>query len=432
MTTERDVARKVLWRLVLPLALVGVVGSIDRANVGFAALQMNTALGLSAAEYGFGAGVLFVGFLVSKLPSVLLFERIGMRRWLAIISLGWGIGATAMAFIDSALHFYLLRFAIGMAEGGLSSGIMLYLANWASQRQLAAVLALPMISVPVAQVIGGPVSGLLLDSANPLGWEGWRWMFLVEGMPAVLIGLWALFHFPDHPGEARWLTGAERDWIAANANPRKSGSGNAPGRWSALADPLTWLCGTIWLCALAGNYGVIFWLPQVITSMAGLTPTQTGFVVALPWIANAAGILVNARLSDRAGERFLHLAVPFAGAGLALVVAYLAGGGLLGLAALIAAGFCLGAVTSPFWTIPASLLAPEARAIGFVTINVLGSFAGLTVPGVMGLLRDATGTFAASTYFLAAILLVGAGMALLTRAVAARRTLATGAATIGA
>jgi ACS family tartrate transporter-like MFS transporter len=421
MTTDRDVARKVLWRLVLPLALVSVVGSIDRANVGFAALQMNDALGLSAAQYGFGAGVLFVGFLVSKLPSVLLLERIGMRRWLAVISFGWGVGATAMAFIDSALTFYLLRFAIGIAEGGLSSGIMLYLANWASQRQLAAVLAIPMVSVPVAQVIGGPLSGLLLDNPNPLNWEGWRWMFLVEGMPAILIAIWALFHFPDGPKEARWLTAVERDWIAANANPRRPGDDPGGERWSALANPLTWLCGTIWLCALAGNYGVIFWLPQVITSLAGLTPTQTGLVVALPWIANAIGILVNARLSDRAGERFVHLAVPFVGAGLALVIAYMAGGGLLGLVALIAAGFCLGAVTSPFWAIPASLLAPGARAIGFVTINVLGSFAGLTVPGVMGMLRDATGTFAASTFLLAGILFVGAAMALLTRAVAARR-----------
>lgn len=425
MTTESDVARKVLWRLVLPLTLVGVVGSIDRANVGFAALQMNNALGLSAAEYGFGAGVLFVGFLFSKLPSVLLYERIGMRRWLAIISCCWGIGATAMAFIDSALSFYLLRFAIGVAEGGLSSGIMLYLANWASPRQLAAVLAIPMISVPVAQVIGGPLSGLLLDSPNPLNWEGWRWMFLVEGMPAILIGISALFLFPDHPRDARWLNEGEREWIAANTASGSKHGGQAVGRWSALANPLTWLCGMIWLCALAGSYGVIFWLPQVISSMVGLTPTQTGLVVALPWIGNAVGIVVNARLSDRSGERFLHLAVPFLGAGISLMTAYLAGGGLVGLVALIATGFFLGAVTSPFWTIPTSLLAPEARAIGIVTINVMGSFAGLTVPGVMGVLRDATGDFAASTFFLAGILLLGSAMAVLTRAVAARRGVAT-------
>lgn len=414
------VARKVLWRLVVPLALVGLVGSIDRGNVGFAALQMNAALGLSAAQYGFGAGVLFVGFLFSKLPSVLIYERIGMRRWLALISLAWGIGATAMAFINSASSFYVMRFLIGTAEGGLSSGIMLYLAGWANQRQLAAVLAIPMISVPVAQVISGPLSGLLLDSANPFGWEGWRWMFFVEGLPAIGIAVWAYFHFPDKPAQAGWLTRSETEWIDRNVQPprKKTHSSN---RWSALRQSTTWLCGLIWLCALAGNYGVIFWLPQVLSSLTGLSAIQVGLIVAIPWIANALGLLVNARLSDRANERFVHLAVPFLGAAAALIVAYLGSGGVVSLGALILAGFCLGAITSPFWAIPTALLAPEERAIGIVTINVLGSFAGLTVPGVMGILRDVSGTFLAPTLFLSAILTLGAAVALIARSVSARQ-----------
>lgn len=417
MSEEASVARKVLWRLVVPLALVSLIGNIDRSNVGFAALQMNSALGLTAAQYGFGAGVLFVGFLFSKLPSVLIYERIGMRRWLALIAFFWGLGATAMAFIDSAFTFYLLRFLIGVAEGGMSSGFMLYLATWASPRQLAAVLAIPMISVPAAQVIAGPLSGILLDTANPLGWEGWRWMFLVEGFPALVVAVWALLYFPDTPAEARWLTSEERTWIGANVAPPPAKNQANPDRWRALRRPVTWLCGMIWLCALAGNYGVIFWLPQVLSSLGGLSATEVGLIVTLPWIANAVGILVNARLSDRTGERFLHLAVPFFGAAAALVMAYAAGGGLVGLAALILAGFCLGAVTSPFWTIPTMLLSPQERAIGIVTINIMGSFAGLTVPGVMGMLRDATGTFAASTFLLAAILAAGAAISLYTRSV---------------
>jgi MFS transporter, ACS family, tartrate transporter len=412
------IGRRVQWRLVLPLALFFLVGSLDRANVAFASLEMNAAIGLTSAQYGFGAGILFVGYVALKYPSVMLFEAIGLRKWLAVITLAWGITATAMSLVENPLSFYLFRFVIGTAEGGLASGVMLYLSHWAGPRYRASILALPMAAIPVSQVIGAPLSGWLIEAPNPLGWEGWRWMFLVEGFPAILLAVFALLYFPDRPREARWLSAEEKDWIEANVTGSTPPPKGDSSRWDALRSPVTWTCAGIWFCGLAGNYGVMFWLPQTIRSLSGLGPTEIGVVVALPWLANAAGIFVNARHSDRTQERFLHLAIPFAVASLSLLVAYLAGGGLLGLAALLVAGFCLGACVGPFWAVPTSLLKPSMLAVAIVATAMVGSFAGLIVPTAMGLLRDATGGFAAPTFLLCAVLLAGAGFALVARRMA--------------
>ncbi|MGZ8335768.1 MAG: MFS transporter [Allosphingosinicella sp.] len=416
--TEARIGRRVQLRLVLPLALFFLIGSLDRANVAFAALQMNAAIGLSSSQYGFGAGVLFVGYVAMKYPSVMLFERIGLRRWLAAITVTWGVTATGMALISGPLSFYAFRFIIGTAEGGLASGVMLYLSHWAGPRYRATILALPIAAIPISQVIGAPLSGWLIESPNPLGWEGWRWMFLVEGMPAVLLGIAALFYFPDRPDEARWLGDADKAWIRANVTGSTRPPKGDSSRWEALRSPITWICAAIWFCGLAGNYGVMFWLPQTISSLSGLGPTEVGIIVALPWIANAVGIFANARHSDRTQERFFHLAIPFAVASASLLTAYLAGGGAVGLAALVLAGFCLGASIGPFWAVPTTLLKPSMLAVAIVATAMVGSFAGLTIPTTMGVLRDATGGFAAPTFLLSFVLLCGAGFALAARQMA--------------
>jgi MFS family permease len=412
---ETAIGRKVLRRLVLPSALYVLMGSIDRTNIGFAALQMNAALGLSATQYGFGAGVLFVGYLLAKYPSVLLYERIGMRRWLALITFAWGFAASAMAFIHGPVGLYALRVIIGFTEGGLSSGLTLYLSHWASERYRASVLAIPIAAVSIAQVIGAPVSGWLLDAANPLALEGWRWMFLIEGMPAMLLGLFALLHFPDSPAEAKWLTPAQRGWLQAHvvgAAPPRAGAG---GRWDALFHPLTWICGGIWFCLLAGNYGIIYWLPQIVHGLSGLGATRVGLVVALPWLGSAIGLYLNARHSDRSQERYFHVAVPAVVAGSGLVAAYLLGPGVPGLLALIVGGACTGSTIAPFWAIPTKLLPPASLAIAVVTINIVGSLAGVIIPALMGVLRDRTGSFLPPTLLLFATLTAGAMLCLLAR-----------------
>ena len=417
---EAVIGRKLLWRLVLPCGLFTLIGSIDRTNVGFAALQMNADLGLSATQYGFGAGVLFVGYVLAKYPSVLLFEAIGFRRWLAAITFAWGLAACLLAAISNQLELYTLRVLIGFAEGGLSSGLMLYLGHWAPERWRATILALPIMSINIAQVIGAPVSGWLLDIENPLGIAGWRFMFLIEALPALLLAVFAWFYFSDSPREARWLDQSEKDWLTANVHASAKPVAGGPGRWDALKSPTGWLCAAIWFCILASNYGIMFWLPTIVKGMSGLTSTQTGFIVALPHAASAIGLLLNARHSDKTQERFLHIAVPALVGGGGLLAAYLLGAGLPGLAMLVLGGACTGCTVAAFWAIPTRMLSPQAMAMGIVMINMLGSFAGLVIPSAMGWLRDMSGSFLPPTMLLAGIAVINAALCLIARRQMAR------------
>ncbi len=414
---ELAVGRRVLWRLVVPCALFILIGAIDRTNVGFAALQMNAELGLSASQYGFGAGVLFVGYLLAKYPSVRVYEALGVRRWLALVSVAWGLGACAMAAVTNEWQLYGLRLFIGFAEGGLSSGLMIYLSHWATERWRATVLAIPIMSISVAQVIGAPLSGVLLDMDNPLGISPWRFMFLAEGLPALGLALFALLYFADRPAQAKWLSPAQREWLAANArgacDPRQQAS--REGRWDALKSPVGWTCAAIWFCILASNYGIIFWLPQIVSGMSGLSATHTGLVVALPNVASAIALVLNARHSDRTGERILHVAIPAVAGGFGLLAAFLLGPGLPGLAMLIVGGACTGCTVAAFWAIPTKLLPPHALAMGVVMINMLGSFAGATVPAAMGWLREWSGSFLPPTLLLLAIAIVCASLCLFAR-----------------
>ncbi len=418
---EARIGSKVILRLVVPCALYILVGAIDRTNVGFAALEMNRALGLSSTQYGFGAGVLFIGYMLAKYPSVLLYEAVGMRRWLAAITLAWGIASASMALVGNEWQLYALRVLIGLAEGGLSSGLMLYLSHWAPERYRASILAVPIVSISVAQVIGAPVSGLLLDWKNPLGVEPWRLMFVIEALPAFALALFAALYFPDSPARAPWLNGEERRWLGANvkgARKQPAGNGNGAGdgaRWAALTSPLGWVCAGIWYCILASNYGIMFWLPQVVKGMAGLTSTETGVIVALPWAASGIGLLLNARHSDRTGERYLHVALPALAGGVLLLTAYLLGPGLPGLAALVIGGACTGCTVAAFWAIPTRLLKPGSLAMGIVMINMIGSLAGATVPPLMGLLKQQSGSFLPPTLLLFAVAATCAALCLVAR-----------------
>ncbi|MDE2403238.1 MAG: MFS transporter, partial [Sphingomonadales bacterium] len=249
---EARIGAKVVRRLVVPCALYILMGAIDRTNVGFAALQMNRDLGLSGTQYGFGAGILFVGYMLAKYPSVRLYEAVGMRRWLSAITAAWALCSCAMALVTNEWQLYALRIAIGFAEGGLSSGLMLYLSHWAPERYRASILAIPIVSISVAQVIGAPVSGRLLDWANPWGLAPWRLMFVLEALPALALAVFAALWFPESPAAAGWLDAPERAWIAANvrgAAPSPAGPDGA--RWAAIASPQGWTCALIWYCILA-------------------------------------------------------------------------------------------------------------------------------------------------------------------------------------
>ncbi|HEY5712003.1 MAG TPA: MFS transporter [Allosphingosinicella sp.] len=411
--TATSTAAKIRNRLALPAILFMLLSSLDRVNVSFAALQMNAELGFSPSQYGFGAGILFVGFLAGQYPSVLLLQRVGMGKWLAVIALVWGTCAGAMAFIQTPMQFYVLRVILGLAEGGLAPGIVLYLSQFATERERASTFATPMLAIPLSIVIGGPLSGWLMGMSLPGELGGWRWMFIAEAIPTIVLGLAALFYFPDGPDDARWLSPGEKDWLARNAANRPTkGQRND---WSMLRHPLVWTSALLWLCLLSGAYGIMFWLPQMVDQAADLSTFEIGLVNALPWLGVGLGIYFNSKHSDKTGERFWHVGLPSAVTAAALVAAWAFGAGLGGLVALFVAGIGLGAAQGAFWALPTTLLTPATMAVGVVAINICGSSGGTFMPHLVGYVREQTGSFTGPTFLVAGILLLAAFLVVLIR-----------------
>jgi MFS transporter, ACS family, tartrate transporter len=407
----KALAAKVRWRVIVPTTLFMVLSSLDRTNVSFGALQMNRDLGFTPAEYGFGAGILFAGFLAGQYPSILLLQRIGMRTWLSLSAIVWGIVAGCMAVISTPLQFYILRIVLGFVEGGLAPGIVLYLAQFATERERASTFAFPMLAIPLSIIIGGPISGWLMEMNSPFGLPGWRWMFLAEALPTVVLGAAAYFFMPNGPADAHWLDADEKRWFAKGAKRAIE----ARNDWSVLAQPVVWVSALTWFCLLSGSYGIMFWLPQVVKQLSGLNPFEIGLVIALPWIGNMAGVYWNSRHSDRTGERFWHIAIPAAIAALGLLAAAALGGGAAAMVALFVVGTALGAAQGAFWAMPAAIFVPATFAVGAVAINIAGSSGGLVIQPLIASLRTQGGGVVGPTLLLTGILFAAALLVLAVR-----------------
>jgi ACS family tartrate transporter-like MFS transporter len=395
-------AGRVHLRLALPCIVFMLMSSLDRANISFAASAMNAELGFTPAQYGFGAGILFAGFLAGQYPSLYLLQRVGFRSWICVCALLWGLSAAALAFIESHAQFYVLRVLIGVAEGGLAPGIVLYLSQFATERERATTFALPALAIPASVILGAPLSGWLLEWQQGLSVSGWRFMLLAEAVPTILFALAAPLYFPDTPEQAHFLSHQDRAWLQANAAQRADRPRH--NDWSVLGRPLVVLAGLLWFCLLCGSYGVIFWLPQVIHALTGFSPLTIGLIGALPWVGVALGMYFNARHSDRTGERYWHVAVPALIAALALLAAWQFGPGPGALVLLLAAGLGLGSAQGGFWAIPTQLLTPAAFSVAVVGINILGSAGGFVMPQLMGIARERSGGFAAPTLLVAGVL----------------------------
>jgi ACS family tartrate transporter-like MFS transporter len=406
--TPVAISRKVMWRLALPTILFMLMSALDRVNISFAALQMNSELGFSPSQYGFGAGILFLGFLGGQYPSVLLLQRIGMHRWMALSAVVWAACAAAISFVHAPVQFYVLRVVLGLAEGGLAPGIVLYLSQFATDRERATTFALPMLAIPFSIVIGGPLSGWLMGMPAPWGLASWRWMLIAEALPTIAMGVAAWFYFPDRPTDVPWLSGEERNWLAHNAANRTDTE--ARNDWRVLRQPAIWSSALLWFCLLAGSYGIIFWLPQMIRQLAGATPFQIGLINSLPWIGAMLGTYFNSRHADRTGERFLHISVPALMSAVCLLLAFYVGGGITGLALLFLAGLGLGAAQGAFWALPTALFTPATFAVGAVAINIGGSSGGLVIPHLIGIVREHSGGFGAPTVLIALTMIMAAVM----------------------
>lgn len=408
-----SLASNIRWRLAMPSVLFLFLSSLDRVNISFAALHMNADLGLSPSQYGMASGLVFIGFLAGQYPSVLLLQRIGFHRWLSMIAVTWGVAATLQGAVQTPEQLYVLRVIVGFAEGGLAPGLVFYLSQFATERQRASTFATPMLAIPLSIIFGGPISGWLLDMTIPGGIASWRWMLVAEGLPTVLLGIGAFFYFPDRPRDVTWLSTMDRDWLEANAANRPAD--NQANDWSIIFSPIVLVSSALWFCLLAGAYGIMFWLPQMVDQLTGLTAFQNGLVNALPWIGVGLGIWFNSLHSDKTGERFWHVGLPAAITGIAIMGASFAGAGGLGLLLLFIAGLALGSAQGVFWALPTKLFGPGTMALGVVTINIVGTSAGAVIPQVIGLVREATGGFTAATFLVGSIMLLAAAIVVVIR-----------------
>jgi MFS transporter, ACS family, tartrate transporter len=409
--------KKVGWRLLPFLLVLYIVAWLDRVNIGFAALQMNADLGLSATVYGFGAGVFFIGYALFEVPSNLILVRVGARLWIARIMITWGILSVAMMFVSGAASFYVLRFLLGVAEAGFLPGIIYYLGNWYPAAERARAVSWFMVAIPVSTVIGAPLAGLILQLDGWHGLEGWQWLFLLEGIPAVVLGFVVLGYLTDTPQKAEWLEPAEWRWLAERiaSEQRSAHARHGVRLGAAFVHPTVWLLGLILFACQCGSYGLTLWIPQIVQNLSNLNDFTVSMISALPYVAAAIGMIAIGMSSDRTGERFLHIAIPSAIGGLGFIASAYFVSPWLGMIALtIAAVGDLG-TRGPFWALPTRFLTGSAAAAGIALINTMASLGGFVGPYAVGLVRDLTGSFGGGLVFLAVLLLLASAAALLLR-----------------
>jgi MFS transporter, ACS family, tartrate transporter len=400
-------------RRIIPFAFICyVVAYVDRVNIGFAARELQRDLGLSDTVYGIGAGLFFLGYCVFEIPSNLILDRVGARVWMARIMVGWGIVSMATMFIYDVTSFYAARVLLGIAEAGFFPGIVLYLTYWVPASERAKNNALFMTAAPIAMIVGAPVSGGLMALDGRLGLEGWQWLFLVEGFPAVLLGVLALWVFTDRPEQASWLSPDERQWLTRTMDAERAAR-NAANVHSSLMSSLTngkvWLLSSAYFLNALVTYGVFLWLPKILQDASGLKGMRLSLITAIPFVVALVGMIVIGAHSDRTGERKGHVAACAltAATGLILAVVFRDNVPLLVLSFALSQ---LGqrSVMSVFWSIPPMILGGTAAAAGIALINSIGNLGGAFGPSVMGWLREGTNTYSAGLLVLATALVIEA------------------------
>ena len=395
--------------------LLYFIAYLDRVNIGFAALTMNEDIGLSAAAFGFAAGVFFIGYFLFEVPSNLILHRVGARVWIARIMFTWGIISGAMAFVQGPISLYVLRFLLGAAEAGFFPGIILYLSYWFPARHRAGVTAFFMAAVPISIAIGSPISGALLTMDGVLGLHGWQWLFLVEAAPAVLLTGAVLIYLTDRPENAKWLDDEERDWLVAEMKAEETGVAQEHGSQSALralANPWVLALALVYFGTSAGLYTVGIWSPQII-AQHGTGPFATGLINAIPPIFAVLAMVLWSRHSDRTGERTWHVVFACLFAATGLVIAAFTSGLMLAVVALILVSAGVSSSKPPLWSIPTQFLTGAAAATGIAAINSIGNLGGFAGPFIIGWLRETTGGFRGGLLIVAATLVFSAALVLL-------------------
>ena len=404
---------KVTWRLIPFLLVCYIIAYLDRVNVGFAKLQMQNALGFSDVVYGLGAGMFFIGYFIFEVPSNIILHRVGARRWIARIMVTWGLISGSMMFVQTEMQFYVMRFLLGVAEAGFFPGIILYLTYWYPAQRRGRIISLFMTGIPLAGVIGGPLSGWIMKSWDQVGgYQGWQWMFLLEALPAVFVGFMVYWYLDDRITDAKWLSESERQMLAQRSDEEDQSKEHMPVS-AVFKNKRVWVMSAIYFSLAMSLYGVSFWLPTIINGMGVKDNFSIGLLSAVPWLAGVFSMLWFGRSADKHKERRWHVVIPMLMAATGLVLSVLLASNVyLSFAALILA--CMGIVSGIplFWSLPTSFLAGAGAAAGIAAINSIANLAGFVAPYVVGWLKQVTQSTDSGMYLLAVVLLIGAAITL--------------------
>ncbi len=411
---RKSAYRKIAFRLMPFLMLCYFCAYLDRVNVGFAKLQMMSDLQFSEAVYGLGAGIFFIGYFLCEVPSNIVLHKVGARRWIARIMITWGILSGCFAFVQTEWQFYTLRFLLGVAEAGLAPGLLLYLTYWFPSYRRARMTVLWFIAIPISGMIGGPLSGLIMDRMSGVhGWFGWQWMFVIEAIPTVLVGLLVLGVLKDSVQDANWLTQDEKNVVKqelAQDNQHKEGHASVK---EFIADKRLWLLAGIYFCVVMGQYALTFWLPTLIRNSGISDNWHIGLLTSLPYMCAIVVMILAGRSGDHFQERRWHLIIPMCAGAIALTFATLFASNLtLSLICLCIAASGVLTASSLFWMLPTNFLGGVSAAAGIAAVNSFANLAGFCSPYLIGWVTTNTGSNAIGMFLITAVLIFGASLVL--------------------
>ena len=414
---EERVIRKTTWRLIPFLMLLYLVAFLDRINVGFAALTMNKDIGLTSQMFGLGSGIFFLGYFAFEVPSTVILHKVGARFWIGRVMITWGLVSVAMAFTRGPISFYALRFLLGLAEAGFFPGIILYLSYWFPSNHRSAVTAMFMAAAPAAGLIGSPISGALMQLNGLLGLRGWQWLFLAEGLPALVLGAITFRFLTDRPADAAWLTADERNWLSQTILREQAAIKDPRSAWSSLMDWKVLALSLAYFGTSTGLYAIGFWAPLIVKGL-GFSTVEVGFLVAIPNLIAVIGMILWSRNSDRTSERYWHAAIACIIAAAGMALAARAGSSIfLTITGLSLTAFGVSAAKPPLWSLPTTFFAGTAAAASIGLINSLGTLGGFVGPYMIGASSGGGAHFSRGLYLVGGTLIVSAATILAMRVV---------------